>query len=247
MIKKIFKTTSPTLTIACRELKSHFDSLTAYILLVLFLGFSGIFTWIYGSDVFFYGQASLQAFFSTAYVTLFLLIPALTMRTIADEMRGGTIEMLLTKPVTRWQIVGGKYLSVMLLIIIALALTLPYYVTVACLGNIDHGAVLCGYFGLLLMSSAYAGIGLFASSISGNPIVSFLISLAIGLLFHIGFGIVGHQFGGIGGQVAICFDMNSHFDSMARGVIDSKDIVYFASVTFVGLFAAEKTLESKTA
>ena len=247
MIKKIFKTTSPTLTIAMRELKSHFDSLTAYILLVLFLGFSGFFTWVYGNDVFFYGQASLQSFFSTAYVTLFLLIPALTMRTIADEMRSGTIEMLLTKPIMKWQIVAGKYLSVILLIIIALSLTLPYYITVACLGPIDHGAVLCGYFGLLLMSSAYAGIGLYASSITGNPIVSFLVALAIGLLFHIGFGIAGHQFGGFLGQMAVCLDMNSHFDSIARGVIDTKDIIYFASVTFAGLFAAEKTLESKTA
>ena len=97
------------------------------------------------------------------------------------------------------------------------------------------------------MSSAYAGIGLYASSITGNPIVSFLVALAIGLLFLIGFGIAGHQFGGILGQMAVCLDMNSHFDSIARGVIDTKDIIYFASVTFAGLFAAEKTLESKTA
>ena len=247
MIKKIFKTTSPTLTIALRELQSHFDSLAAYILLVLFLGFSGFFTWIYGTDVFFYGQASLQAFLSTAYITLFLLIPALTMRTLADEMRSGTIEMLLTKPINRWHIVGGKYLSVILLIIIALALTLPYYITVACIGPIDHGAAICGYFGLLLMSSAYAAIGLYSSSITGNPIVGFLASLAIGLLFHIGFGIVGHQFGGVLGQAALNLDMNTHFESIARGVIDTKDIVYFASVTFAGLFAAEKSLESKTA
>ena len=247
MIQMITKTIPPTLTIAAQELKSHFDSLMAYILLVLFLDFSGVFTWLYGNDIFIYGQASLQVFFSVAYITLFLLIPALTMRTIAEEMRTGTIEMLLTKPISCWQIVAGKYLAVVALIAIALALTLPYYITVAHLGPVDHGAVVCGYLGLLLMSSAYAGIGLFASSVGNNQIVSFLIALAIGILFHIGFGIAGQQLSGIVGQLALGLDMNTHFESISRGIIDSKDIVYFVSVTFVGLFAAEKTLESKIA
>lgn len=247
MIQIITKTIPPTLAIAAQELKSHFDSLMAYILLVLFLGFSGVFTWLYGSDIFIYGQASLQVFFSVAYITLFLLIPALTMRSIAEEMRTGTIEILLTKPISCRQIVLGKYLAVIALIAIALSLTLPYYITVAHLGPIDHGAVVCGYLGLLLMSSAYAGIGLFASSVSNNQIISFLISLSVGLLFHIGFGILGRQMGGFAGQLALGLDMNTHFESMSRGIIDSKDIVYFASVTFAGLFAAEKTLESKIA
>ncbi len=247
IFKPLRKATQPVLTIAAQEYRSYFDSLMAYILLVLFLGFSGTFTWIYGSDIFIYGQASLQVFFSVAYTTLFLLIPALTMKSIAEELRTGTIEMLLTKPITCQQIVMGKYLAVIMLISTALALTLPYYITVSHLGNVDHGAVVCGYFGLLLMSSAYAGIGLFASSITSNQIVSFLTALAIGLLFHVAFGILGHQFGGFLGQFCLGFDMNTHFDSMARGVIDTKDIVYFASITFVGLFASAKMLESKTA
>lgn len=234
-------------TIACQELRSHFDSLMAYILLVLFLGFSGIFTWFYGNDIFMYGQASLQVFFSIAYVTLFLLIPALTMKSIAEEVRTGTIEMLLTKPLTCWQVVCGKYLAIILLIVIALLLTLPYYISVSCLGNVDHGAVLCGYFGLLLMSSAYVGIGLWASSVTNNQIVSFLLALLVGFFFHMIFGMLGHQFGGMLGQLAVGFDMNSHFESISRGVIDSKDVIYFASVTFAGLFLAEKSLESKIA
>ena len=247
-ILKLFrKTTSPVLTIAAQEFRSYFDSLMAYILLVLFLGFSGTFTWLYGSDIFIYGQASLQVFFSVAYITLFLLIPALTMKSIAEELRTGTIEMLLTKPISCQQIISGKYLAVMMLIFTALALTLPYYATVSHLGNVDHGAVVCGYIGLLFMSSAYAGIGLFASSVTSNQIVSFLIALAIGLLFHVAFGMVGHQFGGIVGQFCLGLDMNTHFDSMARGVIDSKDIVYFVSITFAGLFGAGKILESKIA
>jgi len=234
-------------TIALQELRMQFDSLMAYILLILFLGFSGIFTWLYGSDIFIYGQASLQVFFSIAYFTLFLLIPALTMKSIAEEVRTGTIEMLMTKPITCWQIVTGKYLAIILLIIIALALTLPYYISVASLGNIDHGAVICGYIGLLLMSSAYVGIGLFASSLTNNQIISFLLAFLISIFFHIIFNIVGHQFGGILGQLAIGLSMDTHFESIARGVIDSKDIIYFASLTFAGIFLAEKSIESKIA
>lgn len=232
-------------TMACQELRSYFDSLTAYVLLVLFLGFSGIFTWVYGSDIFMYGQASLQMFFSVAYITLFLLIPALTMRSIAEEMKTGTIEMLLTKPITCRQIVLGKYLAIIMLIAIVLVLTLPYYISVSFLGNVDHGAVICGYFGLLLMSSAYAGIGLFASSITNNQIISFMLALIIGIFFHLIFGIIGRQIGGDLGLIAVGIDMNSHFDSIARGVIDSKDIVYFASLTFAGIFLAEQSLKSK--
>lgn len=232
-------------TMACQELRSYFDSLTAYVLMVLFLGFSGIFTWVYGSDIFMYGQASLQMFFSVAYITLFLLIPALTMRSIAEEMKTGTIEMLLTKPITCRQIVLGKYLAIIMLIAIVLVLTLPYYISVSFLGNVDHGAVICGYFGLLLMSSAYAGIGLFASSITNNQIISFMLALIIGIFFHLIFGIIGRQIGGGLGLIAVGLDMNSHFDSIARGVIDSKDIVYFASLTFAGIFLAEHSLKSK--
>ncbi len=232
-------------TIAVQELKSHFDSLMAYILLVLFLGFSGVFTWIYGNDIFMYGQASLQVFFSIAYVTLFLLIPALTMRSIAEEVRTGTIEMLLTKPLSCRQIVIGKYLAIVMLIAMALVLTLPYYISVSCIGDVDHGAIFCGYIGLLLMSSAYVGVGLFASSVTNNQIISFLLALFIGLFFHMIFGMLGHQFGGMFGQLAVGLDMNSHFEGIARGVIDTKDLIYFVSLTFVGIFLAEKSLESK--
>ncbi len=130
-----------TWTITKRESQAFFDSLIAYIMLVAFLGFSGFFTWLYGSDVFFVGQASLQSFFSIAYWTLFFFIPAITMRMLAEEKKTGTIELLLTKAVTDRQVVVGKFLACLLLIVIALAFTLPYYITVAYLGNVDHGAI----------------------------------------------------------------------------------------------------------
>ncbi|MFH0761878.1 MAG: ABC transporter permease subunit, partial [Bacteroidota bacterium] len=120
--------------IARRELNSFFNSLMAYIMLIAFVGFSGFFTWIYGADVFMVGQASMQSFFGIAYWTLFFFIPGLTMGLLAEETRSGTIELLLTKPIRDWHVIGGKFLSTLILICIALAFTLPYYITIATLG-----------------------------------------------------------------------------------------------------------------
>lgn len=239
-------TMKPIWIIAKQELRSYFDSLMAYILLVLFLGFTGLFTWMYGSDIFIVNQATLQVFFSIAYLTLFFVIPALTMKSLAEETRSGTIELLLTKPITHRQIVLGKYLATLLLVVIALVLTLPYYITVANIGDVDHGAIISGYFGLILMSSAYIGIGLFASSLTNNQIVSFLIALIIGLFFHIIFGVLAGNFSGAIGQIFYYLSMNTHIESITRGVIDTKDLIYFLSLSYAGLFLAEKTLQAKT-
>lgn len=225
--------------IAKRELRSFFDSLIAYILIVLFLGFSGLFTWLIGNSVFYVNQASMQVFFGVSFWSLFLFIPALTMRSIAEENRSGTLELLLTKPVTDWQLVTGKFLAVILLIAISLALTLPYYLTLWKLGHVDHGAVWTGYLGLLLMSAVYASIGIFASSISQNQIVAFLLSLLIGIFFHMIFGALAATSTGFAGKILSYLSMQTHFDSVSRGVIDSKDIVYFLSLVFLGLAGAE--------
>jgi gliding motility-associated transport system permease protein len=233
-------------TITKKELRSFFDSLMAYIMLIAFLGFSGFFTWLYGSDVFFTGQASLQSFFGIAYWTLFFFIPALTMRMLAEENRAGTIEMLLTKPISQWDVVSGKFLATLSLIVIALLLTLPYYITVATLGNIDHGAVISGYLGLILMSAAYIGIGIFTSSISNNQIVAFLLALFIGIFFHIIFDVLSGSMTGILGEVFTFLSLSTHFESISRGVIDTKDIIYFLSIAFVGLFASEAVLTQKS-
>lgn len=228
--------------IAKKELRSFFNSLMAYILLVAFLGFSGFFTWIFGSDVFMVGQASLQSFFGIAYWTLFFFIPGLTMGLLAEETRSGTIELLLTKPVNDWQVVTGKFLSTWILIAIALAFTLPYYITVSTIGNIDHGAVWTGYLGLLLMSGAYIAIGLFASSISRNQIVGFLLALLIGIFFHIIFGILAGNSSGLIGNVLNYLSLSTHFESVSRGVIDTKDLIYFFSIMALGLLGAEYSL-----
>lgn len=232
-------------TIAKRELDSFFDSLIAYIMLVLFLGFSGFFTWILGSDIFFVGQASLESFFNVAYWTLFFFIPALTMRLLAEEKKTGTIELLLTKAVTDRQVVIGKFLSTLLLVLIALLFTLPYVITLYMIGNMDTGEVLCGYIGLLLMSGMYISIGLYASSITSNQIVAFLTSLFIGLFFHIIFGSLAQQFTGWAGQVLNALSLTNHFESISRGVLDTRDLIYFFSIIFIGLFLAEFSLTKR--
>lgn len=221
---------------AKKELRSYFDSLIAYVMIIIFLGFSGFFTWLYGGDIFFVGQASLRTFFGIAYWTLFFFIPALTMKSIAEENHSGTLELLLTKPVNEWQLVGGKYLANLIIIFVALFLTFPYVITVSSIGNLDQGAVLLGYFGLLLMSSAYIGIGIFASSISQNQIVAFLIALFIGLFFHIIFGVIASTFTGALGHIFSYLDISTHYESISRGVLDTKDLIYFLSITFLGLF-----------
>jgi len=231
--------------IANRELHSFFDSLTAYIMLVAFLGFSGFFTWLYGADIFLRNQADLQVFFSIAYWTLFFFIPAITMRTLAEENKSGTIELLLTKAVTDWQVVAGKFTACLTLILIALALTLPYYFTVWKLGPVDHGAVWSGYLGLILMASTYISIGVFTSSITNNQIVAFLLALLIGIFFHVIFDVLSASLTGTAGTIFSYLSLSTHFESVSRGVIDSKDLVYFFSLIFLGLLLAETSLSKR--
>lgn len=233
-------------TIARRELSVFFDSLTAYILLVVFLAFTGAFTWLFMADVFLHNQASMQSFFNVAYWTFFVLIPALTMRLIAEEKNSGTLELLLTKPVSDWQVVLGKFTASLVLVGIALALSLPYYITIASIGPIDHGAVWTGYLGLLLMCATYISIGIFTSSISDNQIVSFLLALFIGIFFHWIFDIVASTFTGLLGEVFSFLSVSTHYESVSRGVLDSKDIIFFFSVIFIALIASEASLSKRT-
>jgi len=228
-----------------RELSSFFDSLIAFIMIVLFLGFNGFFTWISGSDIFMVGQASLRSFFAIAYWTLFFFIPALTMRLVAEEKKSGTIEMLLTKAVSDRQVLLGKYLATLILISIALAFTLPYVITVSKIGNLDAGGVICGYLALVLMSAAYTSIGLFTSSMTNNQIVAFLSALFIGLFFHIIFEVIAGGMKGFVAQVINSLSVSVHFESLARGVVDSKDLIYFGSIIFMGLFLAEISLSKR--
>lgn len=231
--------------ISRRELQSYFDSLLAYIVIILFLVFTGLFTWLIGSDIFLRKEASLDVFFNISFWTLFVFAPLLTMRLIAEEKSSGTLELILTKPVNEWQLVVGKFLSTVILIGITLLLTLPYYFTVWSLGPVDHGAVWTGYLGLLLMSAAYSSIGIFASCLTKNQIVAVLIALLITIFFHFIFGMVSFNLKGLPGNILNYLSTQTHYDSITRGVIDTKDLIYFISLTFLGLFGSELVLAKR--
>lgn len=228
-----------------RELSSFFDSLIAYVMIILFLGLSGTFTWLVGTNVFVSGQASMQIFFGIAYWSLFFFIPAITMRMIAEENKAGTIELLITKAVTDSQIVWGKFLACFLLVLIALLCTLPYYITISQLGNIDDGAVIGGYFGLLLLSASYISIGLFSSSLTQNQIVAFLLALSVGIFFQWLFDVIGTTFTGGLGSLFNFLSMSAHFESISRGVVDSRDLVFFFSIIILGIFSSQVMLSKR--
>lgn len=233
------------LHIALRELNAFFDSLTAYVLIVIFLGFSGFFTWIYGADIFFVGQASLQTFFTVAYWSLFMFIPVLTMRSIAGELKAGTLELLLTKPVSDWQLILGKFLSTFFLIVIALTPTVLYYITLWSIGPVDHSAIVLGYFGLLLMSVVYISIGLLTSCLFSNQIVASLLALSIGIFFHIIFDVLASNFVGFWGGLFNFLSLSTHFDSITRGIVDTKDLIYFFSISFFCLYSSKMILSNR--
>ncbi len=236
---------NPTWIIAKKELASYFDSLVAYIMLILFLGLTGFFTWLFGMDVFIRKQADLSAFFSIAQIALLIFIPAITMKMIAEEKKTGTIELLLTKAVTDRQVVWGKFLACLMLVIIALLFTLPYYISISMLGEIDHGAALCGYLGLILLSAAFIGIGLLASSITNNQIVAFLLALFGSLVMWWIFDLIASTSTGVVGDLFSTLSLRSHYESLARGVIDSKDVIYFLSVAGLGVLLTEIVISKR--
>ena len=233
--------------IARKELASFFDSPMAYLVIVAFLGVSGFFTWWFGTDVFIRGVADLSTFFNVANWSFFILIPALTMRTLAEERKSGTLDLLLTRSITPQQVVTGKFLACLALIAFTLICTLPYYFTVANLGPIDHGTVICGYLGLLLMSASYIALGLFASSLTANQITAFILALVFMAFFHFGASVVAANLTGTAGQIFLYLSTGSHFESMGRGVIDSRDLVFFISFTVVGLLLAGNELARRGA
>ncbi|MBN1599421.1 MAG: ABC transporter permease subunit [Bacteroidales bacterium] len=228
-----------------RELKSFFDSLLAYIFIIAFLGFTGLLTWIIGRTVFMMQEASLQQFFGVAYWSLFFFIPALAMKLLAEERGNGTLELILTKPVSDIQLVSGKFLAILILVLLSLVLTLPYYITVAKIGPIDHGATIMGYLGLILMSGAYISIGVFASSLTNNQIVAFLLALFIGIFFHLLFGFISQYFPGFIGNTLSYLSLSNHYESIIRGVVDTKDLIYFLSIIALGLFGAEQVIAKR--
>jgi len=224
------------LAILKKEINSFFASPIGYLVIAIFLLLNGLFLWVFKGEfnILNNGFADLSTFFLLSPWILIFLIPAVTMRSFSDEKKQGTLELLLTKPITTLQLVLGKYFGALLLIIIALIPTLLYVYTVYQLGNplgnIDFGSTLGSYFGLLFLVAAYTAIGVFASTISDNQIVAFIIAVFLCLFFYIGFEGIADV---ISSNTVEQLGMNAHYKSMSRGVLDTRDLIYFLSITIL--------------
>ncbi|MBS7566403.1 gliding motility-associated ABC transporter substrate-binding protein GldG [Mucilaginibacter sp. Bleaf8] len=226
------------LSILKKEISSYLSSLVAYVTIGVFLLVLGLFLWVFPeSSILEYGYASLESLFSTAPYLFIFLIPAVTMRSLAEERREGTFELLVTRPLTDWQIVLGKYLACVVLVLFALLPTLLYVYSVSVLGtpqgNLDTGAVTGSYIGLFLLGAAFVAIGLFASSVSKNQIIAFTIAVFICYFFYSGFDSISQLLSLQNWDVQE-LGIARHYESVSRGVLDTRDLVYF--IILSGLF-----------
>ncbi len=229
------------LTLLRKELHSFLSSLIGYVVIVVFLIVNGLFLWVFPLDfnILDYGYANLDGLFMLAPFVFLFLIPAITMRSFADEKKSGTIEILLTKPLSDFQIIFAKYLASVVLIIFSLIPTLIYYITIYRLGlppgNLDIGGIMGSYIGLFFLGTAFAAVGIFASSVSSNAIVSFVITVFMCGFLYVGFEFI-YSFA-LFGKVDLLIQalgINAHYTSMSRGVIDTRDVLYFLS--FIAFF-----------
>jgi ABC-2 type transport system permease protein len=234
-----------------RELQSYFATPLAYVFIVIFLMLMGAFTFYLGA---FYerGQADLRAFFNFHPWLYLFLVPAIAMRLWAEERKSGTIELLMTLPITPWQAVLGKFLAAWAFAGIALALTFPIWMTVNYLGDPDNGAILAAYIGSLLMAGAFLAIGAFLSAFTRNQVIAFVITVVVCFSFLLsGFPLVLDVFSGWAPQVLVdgiaSLSFLTHFENISKGVIDLRDLIYFALVIGTFLYANTIVLEWKQA
>ncbi len=240
-----------TKTVAKREWSAYFNSPVAYVFIVIFLLLAGFFTFAV-SRLYEAGQADLQSFFFWHPWLYLLLVPAVAMRLWAEERRTGTLELLLTLPVTTTQALLGKFFAAWGFLLLALALTFPVVATVAYLGQPDFGPIVCGYLGSALLAGAYVAVGLFTSALTRNQVISFILAVVIGLfLILAGFPPVTDLLARLFPQApwlvdgVAAFSFVTHFEALQRGVIDLRDLAYFASVIGFMLFATHVAIESR--
>ena len=238
------------LAILKKEFNSFFASSIAYLVIGVFLLVNGLFLWVFNDElnVLNAGFADLTSFFYFTPWLLLFLVPAITMKTFSDEFQTGTIEILKTKPITNFKIVLGKFFAVVLLIMIAIIPTFTYVYSINQLGNpignIDYGSTIGSYTGLFLLASSFASIGIFSSSITKNQIAAFLTGALIIFFFYFGFDAVANLFGSLSYAVKL-FGMNEHFKSISRGVLDTRDILYFFSIIVFFLFITKQKLTNE--
>lgn len=236
-----------------KEISSFFSSITGYVVILVFLCSTGLIIWVFpGSEfnILDNGYATLDSFFILAPWLFLFLIPAVTMKMFAEEQKSGTIELLLTKPLSDLQIVAAKYASAVLLVLCALFPTLVYILSIYFLsspkGNIDIAGISGSYIGLLFLCSAFVSIGIFCSVLSSNQIVSFILAVILSFFFYSGFEFFSSIISvpGISNLLAL-IGISSHYTSLSRGVIDTRDLIYFISLTLLFLFLSRFILEKR--
>lgn len=238
-------------SICKKELKQFFSNLTGYIAIILFLLVNGLFLFVLrDSNIFDFGYASLDKFFELAPWVLLFLVPAITMRTLSDEFKGGTFEILQTKPLSKWQIVLGKYISVLIVLLFVIVPTFIYVITIHSLsaqGGIDSGGIAGSYIGLFFLAAVFAAIGVCCSGFTSNAVVAFLISCFACLLIYFGFSAISKlpAFQGSADYYIEMAGIDFHYRSISRGVLDSRDIIYFISIIFLFLLITVKSLRKK--
>ncbi|MBD2700944.1 gliding motility-associated ABC transporter permease subunit GldF [Spirosoma sp. BT702] len=235
-----------------KEVNQFFSSPIAYIIMGVFLTVVGLLLWVFpDTSLLDNSYADLGTFFNvTPYVMLFLA-PAITMRSIADEIRGGTLEWLLTKPVSRWAVVGGKFLASWLLVILTLLPTLLYYVTLyqlgSPMGNIDSAGVFGSYIGLLLLGGVFVAIGLWASSLNDNQVVAFVLGVFFCFLLYVGLSsLAGLSFAGDVSYYLSLIALDEQYRALGRGVIDSRNVIYLVSlILFFQVLTVQQLTKNK--
>ena len=235
-----------------KEVVSFLSSITGYLVISVFLVLLGLFMWVFpDTSILNYNYATLSQLFDLSPFIFLFLIPAISMRTVSEEFQLGTMELLSTKPLSDVEILLGKYFALVTLVIIALVPTLLYVYSVYDLGaprgNIDLGAVWGSYLGLLLLAASFSAIGLFASSLSSNQIIAFLLSLALCFIFYLSFQYVSKfpVFYGNVDDLIQRLGMDYHYISLSRGLIDSRDVIYFLSIIGFFLIATQVKLSSR--
>jgi ABC-2 type transport system permease protein len=235
-----------------KEITSFLSSLSGFVVIIVFLIANGLFLWVFKGNlnIMDNGYATLESLFILAPWVFLFLIPAITMRTFAEEKKSRTMELLLSRPLSDMQIVLAKYFAAMVLILLAILPTLIYFYSISRLGsprgNIDSGGTWGSYVGLLFLAGIYAAIGIFISSLTENQIVSFIISLLLCFLFYIGFDYLSSMdiFGGFSTFI-IKLGINEHYRSISRGVLDTRDMLYYISVIFIFLLLTKIKLQSR--
>lgn len=229
------------LTVARRELGSHFSSPLAYVVTAAFLLICGVFFYL---NLVYSQSATIEPMVSTVLTIMLLISPVLSMRLLSEEQRTGTLELLLTAPVRDYEVVLGKYVAGLAFVGVMLLLTLFYPALLFAFGSPDRGAVVGGYLAMLLFTAAAVAIGLFASSLTQNQIVSAIVAFAILLILWVVDGLSG-AFGGTASSVVSYLGLYTHFSDMIKGVVDTKDVVYYLSLVAIPLFLTTRTLEAR--